>query len=286
MAIDNTFMVKKIQKRTQFIVAYCAYTNMPLVVCDPVSFNDQIFIFERENLLQEFAKEYTEKKMLLRGVQYKNRDFLRFFASLYTLGVNELVFIDNGARTTLPLESLVTRPDYSKLPAEQRPVTNPNLQLTGLYFMQEAGRGIPNEEKEDLQELEEEFASNLLKARYIIPIELNEGPGSLQDKLKNKEYRLPILKDKQDNTFQPVFTDPFELEKFSKGKKLSAVAVPFIQLPRLLSKEVGGYMLNPGGFHITLPRPLLEALSESAQDPLQSAADAAEKGPDYTEEEE
>ena len=158
MAVDNSFLIKKIQKRTRLIVAYCTYTNMPLLVCDPESFNDEVFIFENEELLKTFAEPYIEKKIALKGVQYKNRDFLRFFGSLYTIGVNELVFVDSNATTKLPLESLVTRPDYSKLPEQQRPVTNPNLQLTGCYFMQEASRPVPNEEKENLQELEEEYS--------------------------------------------------------------------------------------------------------------------------------
>ena len=60
MTVDKTFLIKSIQKREEMIVAYCAYTNMPLVVCDPETFNDQIFIFDDEKLLQEFAKSYTE----------------------------------------------------------------------------------------------------------------------------------------------------------------------------------------------------------------------------------
>ena len=80
MTIDKSFLVKKIQKRTDMVVAYCAFTNMPLVVCDPETFNDQVWIFENEALLQEFAKSYTEKKILLKGVQYKNGQFLQFFA--------------------------------------------------------------------------------------------------------------------------------------------------------------------------------------------------------------
>ena len=59
MTVDKSFLIKKIQKREAMIVAYCSYTNMPLVVCDPETFNDQVWIFETEALLQEFAKKYT-----------------------------------------------------------------------------------------------------------------------------------------------------------------------------------------------------------------------------------
>ena len=155
MTVDKSFLIKKIQKRETMLVAYCGFTGMPLVVCDPETFNDQVWIFETEALLQEFAKKYTERKVLLRGVQYKNDQFLRFFSSLFTMGVNELVFVDEGATTNIELEELVKRPDYSQMKPQERPITNPELQLTGMYFMQEASRPVPNEEKENIKYLEE-----------------------------------------------------------------------------------------------------------------------------------
>lgn len=262
MAVDKSFLIKKIQKRTNMIVAYCGYTGMPLVVCDPETFNDQVYIFETEALLQEFAKPYIERKVLLRGVQYKNAQFLQFFSSLFTMGVNELVFVNEGATTKIELEELVRRPDYSKLRKEEVPVLNPELQLTGLYFMQEASRPVPNEEKENLKDLEEELAANMVKARYLVAIEMNEGPESDAEKLKNKQYKLPILKNKNGDVLQPVFTDPVEFQKFAKGKKLKAISVPYADLSKLLVKEAKGFMLNPAGYHILMPKELLVGLSK------------------------
>lgn len=262
MAVDKSFLIKKIQKRTNMIVAYCGYTGMPLVVCDPETFNDQVYIFETEALLQEFAKPYIERKILLRGVQYKNAQFLQFFSSLFTMGVNELVFVNEGATTKIELEELVRRPDYSKLKKEEVPVLNPELQLTGLYFMQEASRPVPNEEKENLKDLEEELAANMVKARYLVAIEMNEGPESDADKLKNKQYKLPILKNKNGDVLQPVFTDPVEFQKFAKGKKLKAISVPYADLSKLLVKDAKGFMLNPAGYHIMMPKELLVGLSK------------------------
>ncbi|MDO5345697.1 MAG: SseB family protein [Lachnospiraceae bacterium] len=266
MTVDKSFLIKKIQKRETMLVAYCGFTGMPLVVCDPETFNDQVWIFETEALLQEFAKKYTEKKILLRGIQYKNDQFLRFFSSLFTMGINELVFVDEGATTTIELEELVKRPDYSKMKPQERPITNPELQLTGMYFMQEASRPVPNEEKENLKDLEEELAANMVKSRYIIGIELNEGPESDDEKLKSRKYKLPILKNKEGEILQPIFTDPLEFQKFAKGKAaLKAIAVPYSELAKLLVKDAKGYMLNPGGYHILMPRELLVGLSKRFQ---------------------
>lgn len=260
MAIDKTFLVKSIQKKESMIVAYCAYTNMPFVVCDPETFNDQVWIFDTEAQLQEFAKPYTEKKILLRGVKYLNKNFLGFFSMLCTIGVNELVFVGESGKEMIELSDLIRRPDFSKLPKEKQPVENAQLQLTGLYFMQEASRPVPNEQKEQLKELEEELAANLFKAKYIVPIEFLEGPESEAEKLKNRKYRLPILKNKNEDIFQPVFTDPAELAKFNRENKFKALVVPFNNLSKLLIKDSKGFLLNPAGFHIAMPKELLEGL--------------------------
>lgn len=265
MTVDKSFLIKKIQKRTDMIVAYCGFTGMPLVVCDPETFNDQVWIFETEALLQEFAKKYTERKVLLKGIQYKNAQFLQFFSSLFTIGVNELVFVNEGSTTSIELDSLVKRPDYSKLKKEQVPILNPELQLTGLYFMQEASRPVPNEEKENLKELEEELAANMVKGKYLVGIELNEGPESDAEKLKNKQYKLPILKNKNGDVLQPIFTDPVEFQKFARGKNLKAIGVPFADLSKLMVKDAKGFMLNPAGYHIMMPKELLVGLSKRFQ---------------------
>ncbi|MDD2958321.1 MAG: SseB family protein [Lachnospiraceae bacterium] len=265
MAVDKSFLIKKVQQRETMLVSYCAFTGMPLIVCDPESFNDQVWIFESEALLQEFAKKYTERKVLLRGVQYKNEQFLQFFSSLFTMGVNELVFVDEGATTTIELSDLVKQPDYSKLKPAERPILNPQLQLTGLYFMQEASRPVPNEEKENIKELEEELAANMVKSKYIVGIELNEGSESDTEKLKTKQYKLPILKNKNEEILQPIFSDALEFQKFNKAKKLKAIAVPYAELSKLLVKDAKGFMLNPGGYHIMMPRELLLGLQKRFQ---------------------
>ena len=262
MAVDKTFLIKRIQKKEDMIVVFCGFTGMPFVVCDPETFNDQVWIFDSEKLLQEFAKPYTEKKVLLKGIKYPNKAFLGFFSMLYTIGVNELVFVSESGQEKIELEELIRKPDFSKLPKEQRPLENSALQLTGLYFMQEATRPVPNEEKEGLKDLEEEFAANLVKSRYIVPIELLEGPESDNEKLKNRKYKLPILKNKKEEIMQPIFTDPTELAKFNKENKFKALSVPFADLSRLLVKDSGGFMLNPAGYHIALPKALLEGLKK------------------------
>ena len=46
----------------------------------------------------------------------------------------------------------------------------PNLQLTGVYLMQEARKGKDAVDRKVLHDLDEEFSSNLVKAKVFMPV--------------------------------------------------------------------------------------------------------------------
>ena len=104
---------------------------------DPDTYNDQVWVFDGEDELKKFVEEYAQKKYLIRGAKMEQKQFGGFFASLYTLDVNEIAYVSDDAVTKIALSDLVKRLDFSNLPPLQRPVENPSLQLSGLYFMQE-----------------------------------------------------------------------------------------------------------------------------------------------------
>ena len=65
-------------------------------------------------------------------------------------------------------------PDYNKLPEKQRPILNPQLQLSAIYFLQELRKPGVEPDKEALKELEEEMSVNLVKSTYLMPVEVQE----------------------------------------------------------------------------------------------------------------
>ena len=264
MPIDNSFLIRQIRSRESMIVAYSGVTNMPFVVCDPETFNDQVWIFENEKLLQDFAKPYAERKILLRGVKYLTKDYLSFFSSLFLIDVNELVFVNEIATMKVDLDKLVQKPDYSKLPAGRVPVTNPSLQLTGLYFVQEAGRPVPAEQKE-LSDLQEELSINLVRAKYLVAVEPAPGKESIEEKLKAGKFQTVLMKTKNGDVYQPLFTDMVECNKFARKKQVVTLTLPYGALAKLLSKEAKGFVLNPAGFHFMLPRELINGLQKLAE---------------------
>ncbi len=260
MSVDNRLMIKNLMNQQELILAYCRTTNMPFIVCDPESFNDQVWIFTTVEELQAFGKPYAEKKIPLVGMKYPQERFQAMFTGLYHIGVNSVVFVNGETKEEFELSELAKEPDFSQLKPQDRPVLNPLLQLAGLYFCQEAYRPVPNEEKPGLKELEEELAVNLTRSRFVGGIELVEGPGTDVEKLQKRQYRLPLLKNKQEETIQPIFTDVIEFNKFNKEKKLKAISIPFVDLLQFLLKDSKGFILNPQGFHIILTKELLAGL--------------------------
>ena len=48
----------------------------------------------------------------------------------------------------IDLEKIVRKPDLSQMEPAKRPLINPTLQLSGIYFMQELRRPVEKEEQQ------------------------------------------------------------------------------------------------------------------------------------------
>lgn len=234
--------IKKLQQAEALFVLFSRGTNQPFVICDPETFNDQVWVFEDNKTLEEKAKTYIEQKNPVAAVKLENKTFLNFYSTLFTLGVNEVVFVENERKTEFELEEIVKQPDFSKLPEDKRPLFNPQLQLTGIYFMQEFRRGVEQSEKQRLPELEEEMAANLVKSRFLVAVEKKDGEG--------KDVQVPYIKNKNGDVFQPIFTDPGEFSKFNREKKFNAVMVEFKKLKKIMIPQAKGVVVNPQGFNL------------------------------------
>lgn len=134
---------------------------------------------------------------------------------------------------------------------------NPQLQLCGIYFMQEFRRGGKIEEKENLVELEEELAANLVKSRFLLAVQKKE-----ENSPENKNVQVPYIKNKEGDVFQPVFTDPEEFRKFNRENKLQALLVSFDNLEKLIIPVAKGIVVNPQGFNLIVPKDNLKNLKK------------------------
>ncbi|MDO4344941.1 MAG: SseB family protein [Eubacteriales bacterium] len=246
----NRLVLQRLQKLETIYVLLTKATNLPYVYCDPDTCNDQVWMFSEESFARKAAMLEMQKKRELIVGKMENKQFLSFYMSLYAMGVNELL-IDRGVNTlAVELETLVKKPDYSNMPKEKRPVMNPELLLTAVYFAQE--RNMPEDvrDTEQMKEFEEEMMVNLQRGTLMMPVMVPEG----QEKITAKDMKLPYLKLSNGDMYQPVCTDPSEFQRFNREKKFRAITVDCGKLRTLLPKEAKGILLNPATVRLVIPR--------------------------------
>ena len=214
MGISKEEAIKELQTREMVYVAYSQATKLPYVKCDGESYNDQAWIFSTEEQIKEFGKQLLEDKILLMGMRYAKKDYPRLYGTFYAIGINSVVWVDGEDKIEIDLPDIAKQADLSKLEPAQRPLLNPTLQLSGIYFMQELRRPVEKDQHGNIRELEEELIVNLRKSEFLLAMDVDpENP---------KKINIPYLKNKKDEILQPVFTDVMELEKFHKRQKVSA----------------------------------------------------------------
>lgn len=244
MGISKEEAIKQLQGREHLFVAYSQATRLPYVTCDEETYNDQAWVFATEEGIKEHGKKLLEDKILLMGMRYDRKDFPKLYGILYSIGVNSVVWVDGEEKIEVELSDIAKQADMSKIEPEKRPLLNPTLQLSGIYFMQELRRPVKKEERKNIREMEEELLVNLRKAEFLMAMDTDpEDP---------KKIKIPYLKNKEDKILQPVFTDILEFEKFSKGKKMRIAKLPFAKLPEVLIQQAEAFVINPMGFNLIL----------------------------------
>ena len=253
MGISVEDAVKELQARETVFVAYSQATKLPYVTCGEETYNDQVWLFAEEETLKEFGKKKLEDKVLLMGMRYEKKDFPRMYGLLFSIDANTVIWNNGTDEIELDLEKIVRRPDLSKMEPAKRPVLNPSLQLSGIYFMQELRRPVEKEEHKNLRALEEELIANLKKSQFLVAMERNEE--------EPKKINIPYLKNKEGQILQPVFSDIMEFEKFGRGKNLRVAKVTIDKLPSLMIPQANAYVINPLGINLVLNKEQIEKIA-------------------------
>lgn len=256
---ENTFVEQatRIPQLEQIYVIFGAGTRLPFVTCDEEDYTDQIWTFVEEGKAKHYADVRRENYQdAVAVVKVAKEMLLQFFTGLFTYGIDIVMFQEEERLTKIPLDKLVRRPDLSKIPEEKRPLLNPQMQLSGIHFMQEMHRKERNARM--LQEYEEEMAANIVRSRFLMPHEI-EGDAPLPD---GSNIRIPCVKDPKGQMFQPLFTDFQEMAKFDTEKKFRMATIEFANIQKVLGKEVKGIVINPMSLNIILMAEKIPALIE------------------------
>lgn len=275
-------MPAEVHNLKEACMLYSPLTNMPFVECEEENYNDQIFLYQKKTEAEAAGKALEEKgiRVIVRELKTvelqvpvrpdrpdgeKKRIYLnqvrQQLSTLPFMGVNAVCYKPEG-REPQQLELAGLLPEEYKKKIENNQMYQPNLQLTGLYLMQEARRKKEYVDRKNLQELDEEFSSNLVKSRLFLAVRPPEGQEKEQ-KIDLKKCQLPYLKHQNGEIFFPVFTDIWEFQKYTQGKKdLRPIQVPFPEIVRFWVRDAKAYMINPMGFSLPVTKEMIPRILE------------------------
>lgn len=233
-------LLSSLRNAEEMYVFMSLCTKMPYVLCDEETFDDEVLLYYTEEDAQREGKKLIEQRIPIQIAKIEKKQLLGFFSSLYPMGVNGLLINKNmESEARLQLGELVIRPNTEDLPDGKVWVENPQLHLTALYFMQEMRRQEKPELTEELKGLQEEILVNYGRGRFIVAV--------------HKENGMPMLKQKNGDAYQPVFTDILEFRKFNKEDQFKTMAIEAKNVPKMLVNEAKGVVINPYGVNLQIP---------------------------------
>ena len=200
-------IMNRLKTSGELYVLLSMCTGEPYVVCDQETYDDEIIVFFDAQAAVKEAKEQTEAGTPVKPMKLENKQFLMFYTSLYTLGVNALLVKDGEKDCLIQLQDFVKRnKQQGQESGEKIWVENPSLHLTMLYYMQELRRKPGQESLPQIKEWQDEITSDFSKGSYIVPAE-KEGKGLAAVKVNEQ-------------LFQAIFTDILEFQKFNREGRL------------------------------------------------------------------
>lgn len=264
---ETSFLLKKFEKAGVIYALFSQSTRLPYIECDEETFEDCAFLFTDVEAVKEYAKSYADKKILLAGAQLNGKDIKPFLMSLYCYGANAVRYIDGSNVIKEELANVVESPDLDMMRNAKIPRANPEMQLTAIYFMQELRRPIERtlEDKKHLKELEEEMAVNMMRSNWVVCADVSDVTEDMSKEEASKKMKLPYVKTKNGDVFQPVFSDFTECQKFNqenKGAKLRLMSVKFEDVNKYIIREAKGICFNPKGFNLFLTMEQLEQMKK------------------------
>lgn len=240
--------LKSLPKREAMYMIVSRLTRLPYAVCNEDTFEDEVFLFTEEKAAIERAKKLSEEGQPVAAMKIEQKDLLKYFTELYAYGFTMLVVTAGTDVLPMTLPEVVRRQGLEKLPEKMRPLENPALQLSMIYYLQEARKGAGHYDAESVAEQEEEMAVNLLRAKYLLPVKETEVDGK-------KVTQLLLIKTPDQKAMAPIFSDAVEYIRFKKEEGLKVAVTDFEKLAEMpLPEEVAGFLLNPGSTALVLTK--------------------------------
>lgn len=242
MAVDKKReTLIKLKEFKEIYVLMCASTKAPFVACNEKTFDDEVYMFYKEEAAKNEMEKLRKKMYPVQVLRIDQKARLGFFIGLINIGINAIVVNKNrDTQITVQLNELVRR-NEAAVEEGKKVIENPELQLTALYFMQELRKGTKAEMTEELKALYEEMMAHFQEGTFLLAVK--------------EDKQIPLLKQKDNKVFLPVFTDVQEFIRFAqtkKGEKLQPIVVESVKLPGFVKEGITGIVLNPFGVNVPI----------------------------------
>ena len=227
----------RLQHEEAWYVIFSQSTHMPYVECDEETYDEEILVYFTEEQAREEVEKLMAEGESVQILKVENDGVLPFCVNLFFMGVN-CIFVGRGTEEAvrIQLNEFVQRNEPTEDADETTRIQNPALHLTALYFVQELRKQGTPELTDKLKELDEELKVHFNEGSYIVA---------------TKDDQLCQLQ-KEEHTFQPLFTDYQEFWKFNRDKDYKAAILPAENLPKILKPETKGIVINPVGVNLIL----------------------------------
>lgn len=240
-------LLQRLPKIDGVYIIFSTATRCPYLVCNSETFDDEAMICMTEEIAKAKVEELRGQEIPVNQARIDQTKMLGFFNEFFAFGINAVRFIDENEEICIQLDDIIKRGDMSKLPENKRPIENPILQLSMLYFTQEVR--MKNRDMKKVHELEEEMVANVRKSKFLVPIQEADEVNSEG----KKEIKLMVLNAKDKDPAIPIFTDTFTMAHFLGKNSSKAVTLNIEQLLELnIPDNTRGFLINPNGAGLLL----------------------------------
>ena len=242
------------QKEAVYLI-FSKLTRSAYLECNPVTFEDEVFLFAEEEDAKAFVEEKEKEKIPVATGKVSKNNLFRMFVDLYPIGVNVVNISVGKEKVRVPLDHIVKRPPDEEIDSTKI-IENQQLAMSLLYFLQEARKpeGIDGSK---VHEMEEEMIRNLYKAQYILPIKKEQVDGK-------DIVRMMLISMQDKSQMIPVFSDSISFQNFVGEQTTEGIVFNFEALEKMeIPNEAAGYVLNPAGPCLAMTKEYLKNIKEA-----------------------
>lgn len=220
------------------------------------------FIFSEYDFCEDFKKYLGASNIKTQTEECVLNDRESMFSDMYRSGI-ELVVVDNG-RTFLyvNLSDIYAEPDYSQLPTEERPISNPELVRDADRFFQLFDSGKNGKNIESL------MMKDIYNGKYLLPIISDKNLNGTKELHKvctgeGQMLNIPALIMKNGQNYIPVFTDWIELKRFDGEKICDGNVITFKDI-EYFCESGARVSINPFGFNMIIDKNVIPSIKRAA----------------------